>query len=77
MKGPVHLKRVTLETTIVCTRFQPWKPGKGGPGILVLHPDMVEKERPHVSWPETTVVERRCPTCGFEWAPELKSATKA
>ena len=74
MRGPVHLKRVSLETTIVCTRAAPFKPSMGKPGILVLHPDQIETERPHISWPTTTVVERRCPTCGFDWPPELRSA---
>ena len=73
MKGPVHLKKVTLDTTFVCTRSQPWKRFMCSPGILVLHPDTVDTTR---TGPLGEVIERECPNCGYAFAPEHRSAKK-
>ena len=77
MKGPVHLKRVTLETTIVCTRAKPWKRGVGvgKPGTLILHPDATETKRPATGWAGGEVIERQCPNCGYSWPTEHRSIT--
>ena len=69
MRGPVHLKRVTLDTTIVCTRSEPWKRSMCSPGILVLHPDAVEVKRPMLGGEQ---ISRECPNCGYAWPVEQR-----
>jgi hypothetical protein len=73
MRGPVHLKRVTLDTTFVCTRAQPWKRSMCSPNVLVLHPDTVDYT---MGGADGKFIERQCPNCGYTFAPEHRS-TKA
>jgi hypothetical protein len=75
MRGPVHLKRVTLDTTFVCTRAQPWKRGMCSPDTLVLHPDMVETRNP-VCGTLGEAVSGECPNCGYAWPPVYRALKK-
>jgi hypothetical protein len=71
--GPVHMKRVSVETTVVCTKVDPWKEIKRKPGILVLHPDQVETRSPAPKeWPGTELIVRECPNCGHKWDLEYR-----
>jgi hypothetical protein len=76
MNGPVHLKRVTLDTTIVCTKLAPWRRNMGGAEVLVLHPDSVERVKIG-TYDGQEMIERRCPNCNYVWTREYRAAKNA
>ncbi len=52
----------------VCTKENPWAPGKPTP---VTHPEAREVGEQEGGWPAGDIVTYRCPNCGHSWRAEL------
>jgi hypothetical protein len=59
---------ITKDTTVNCTKDDPWTPDKGTP---VHHHGAHEFGEQRDGWPGGNIVSMECPNCGHTWTEEL------